>query len=40
MKKQSEKQKQKIDNLVKKAFAAKIRRQKKLAERRKTGTNG
>ena len=36
MKKQSEKQKQKTNNLVRKAFVAKIKRQKKLAERKKT----
>ena len=35
MKKQSEAQKQKTNNLVKKAFASKIRRQKMLAERKK-----
>ena len=35
MKKQSQAQKQKFDNLVRKAFAAKIRRQKKLVERKK-----
>lgn len=37
MKKQSEQQKQKTNNLVRKAFASKIKRQKKLAERKKTG---
>ena len=36
MKKQSEKQKKKTNNLVRKAFASKIKRQKKLAERKKT----
>ena len=35
MKKQSEAQKQKTNNQVRKAFAAKIRRQKKLVERKK-----
>ena len=35
MKKQSEAQKQKMNNLTRKAFAAKIRRQKKLVERKK-----
>jgi hypothetical protein len=40
MKKQSEQQKQRTNNLVKKNFAAKIRRQKKLAERAKTANGG
>ena len=39
MKKQSEKQKRKTNNLVKKAFAAKIRRQKKLVERKKSAAD-
>ena len=38
MKKQSQEQKQKMNNLVRKAFAAKIRRQKKLAQRKKTAS--
>ena len=37
MKKQSEQQKQRTNNMVKKAFASKIKRQKKLAERKKAG---
>ncbi len=37
MKKQSEQQKQRTNNLVKRAFISKIKRQKKLAERKKTG---
>ena len=37
MKKQSHAQKQKTNNLVKRAFEAKLKRQKKLAERKKAG---
>jgi len=40
MKKQSEQQKQRTNNLVKKNFASKIRRQKLLAERAKTASGG
>ena len=36
MKKQSEQQKQRTNNLVRKAFASKIKRQKKLAEKKRT----
>ena len=37
MKKQSEQQKQRTNNLVKRAFVSKIKRQKKLAEKKKMG---
>jgi hypothetical protein len=40
MKKQSEQQKQRTNNLVKKNFISKIKRQKKLAERKKTANAG
>ena len=40
MKKQSEQQKQRTNNLVKRAFISKIKRQKKLAEKKKTGAAG
>jgi hypothetical protein len=40
MKKQSEQQKQRTNNLVKKNFVAKIRRQKILAERAKVANGG
>ena len=40
MKKQSEAQKQKANNQNKKAFEGKIKRQKKLAERKKTAAAG
>ena len=40
MKKQSERQKQRTNNLVKKAFVSKIKRQKKLAERKNVAAGG
>ncbi len=40
MKKQSEQQKQRTNNLVKRAFISKIKRQKKLAERAKAANGG